>query len=238
MCFGAGHGEKDAFLAEDRTRTCTSLRTQVPETCASASFATSAREARFSRARDKRLSLTRNECADEVRSYYMKAAILSTLVMIAVTTVASAAAPVRYLPVPKGAAVILNTGSTNAAGYRIVLQRSGSAEYIWGAQRATSSIDPKLASKFFEDATSGMPLSQLRVVMCMKSASFGTMTFVWWRGSRSRDLSCPGDASAQHLYADALAVASALEIGGGKPVYLPTGEPRKPIPTPSPSRSR
>lgn len=165
----------------------------------------------------------------------MKALFLGAAAMIAAASVALAAAPVPYLPVPRGAAVILNTGSTNAAGYRIVLQRSGSAEYTWGAERKTASVDPELASKFFEDAMRGMPLSQLRIVMCMKSASFGTMTFVWWRGSRSRDLSCPGDANAQRLYDDALAVAKALKIGGGQPVYLPTGEPRKPIPTPSPS---
>jgi hypothetical protein len=165
----------------------------------------------------------------------MKAAFLAALAMIAAASAASAATPVPYLPVPKGAAVILNTGSTNAAGYRIVLQRSGSTEYIWGAQRATANIDPSIAAKFFSDATRGMPLAQLHVVMCMKSASFGSMTFVWWRGSRSRDLSCPGEANAQHLYDDALAVANALKIGGGQPVYLPTGEPRKPIPTPSPS---
>lgn len=165
----------------------------------------------------------------------MKAAFLAAVAMIAAASAASAAAPVPYLPVPRGAAVILNTGSTNASGYRIVLQRSGSAEYVWGSQRATASIDPELASSFFEDATRGMPLSQIHVVMCMKSASFGTMTFVWWRGSRSRDISCPGDANAQHLYDDTLAVAKALKIGGGQPVYLPTGEPRKPIPTPSPS---
>jgi len=165
---------------------------------------------------------------------YMKAAFLAAVAMIAAATAASAAAPVPYLPVPRGAAVILNPGSTNGSGYRIVLQRSGSAEYVWGSRRATATIDTTLASKFFEDATRGMPLSRLQVIACMKSASFGTMTFVWWRGSRSRDLSCPGEPNAQHLYDDALAVAKALEIGGGQPVYLPTGEPRKPIPTPSP----
>lgn len=164
----------------------------------------------------------------------MKAAFLTAAALIAAASAALGAAPVPYLPVPKGAAVILNTGSTNAPGYRIVVQRSGGVEYTWGARRATTTIETWLATKFFADAASGMPLSKLPVVACMKSASFGTMTFVWWRGERSRDLSCPGDSKAEHLYDDALAVAKALAIGGGQPVYLPTNEPRKPVPTPSP----
>lgn len=167
-------------------------------------------------------------------TYNMKAAFLALAAVLAASTAASAAAPVPYLPVPRGAAVILNTGSTNAPGYRIVLQRSGSAEYVWGAHRATATIGNPLALKFFADAQVGMPLSQLHVAPCMKSASFGTSTFVWWRGQRSPDLSCPTDTRSSHLYDDALAVAKALAIGGGAPVYLPTGEPRKPIPTPSP----
>lgn len=165
---------------------------------------------------------------------YMKALFLAAVATIAVATTALAAEPVPYLPVPKGAAVILNTGSTNFAGYRVVLQRSGSAEYIYGARRATATIDKSIASKFFEDAQRGMPLSKLQVAPCMKSASFGSSTFVWWRTERSPDLSCASDANSRSVFADALSIASALKIGGGSPIYLPTGEPRKPIPTPTP----
>lgn len=164
----------------------------------------------------------------------MKTAFLAAAALIAAASVASAAAPVPYLPVPKDSAVILNTGSTNAQGYRIVLQRSGEAEFVWGARRSTATIDKAIATKFFADATRGMPLSKLQVAPCMKSASFGTSTFVWWRGQRSPDLSCPTDARSSHLNDDALAVATALHIGSGHAVYLPTGEPRKPVPTPTP----
>jgi len=164
----------------------------------------------------------------------MKSALLAAAALIAAASAASAAAPVPYLPVPKDAAVILNTGSTNAAGYRIVLQRSGDAEYVWGARRATATVDKAIATKFFADAAHGMPLSKLLVAPCMKSASFGTSTFVWWRGQRSPDLSCPTDWRSSHLHDDALAVAKALGIDRLQPVYLPTGEPRKPMSTPTP----
>ena len=165
----------------------------------------------------------------------MKAAFLALAAMFAATA-AAAAGVVPYLPVPKGAAVILNTGSTNAPGYRIVVTRAGDAEYVWGSHRTTARIDPSLAAKFFADAQRGMPLSRLRYAPCMKSASFGTSTFVWWRGERSPDLTCPEGAVASSVYQDALAIASELKIGTGSPVYLPTGEPRKPIPTASPNR--
>lgn len=164
----------------------------------------------------------------------MKTAFLAIAAMFALAAAAAAAGTVPYLPVPKNAAVILNTGSTNTDGYRIVVTQTGSAEYVWGSHRATAQIGRSLAAKFFYDAQRGMPLSKLRYAPCMKSASFGTATFVWWRGERSPDLTCPEGTVASDVYEDALAVASALKVGTGSPVYLPTGEPRKPIPTASP----
>lgn len=163
----------------------------------------------------------------------MKAAFLAIAAATVTAWVAAAAPSVPYLPVPKGAAVILNTGSTNTTGYRIVLTRWGSAEYVWGPRRATVHIDRTTAAKFFADAQAGMPLSKLQAAPCMKSASFGTSTFVWWRGQRSPDLTCPEGTIASNVYRDAQAVAHALKIGSGSPVYVPTGEPRKPVPTAS-----
>lgn len=165
----------------------------------------------------------------------MKAAFLAIAAATVTASAAAAAQPVPYLPVPKGAAVILNTGSTNAMGYRIVVTQAGSAEYVWGSKRTTAHIDPSLASTFFADAQRGMPLSRLRYAPCMKSASFGTETYVWWHGQRSPDLTCPEGAISQSVYHDALSIANALKIGSGSPVYMPAGEPRKPIPTASPN---
>jgi hypothetical protein len=164
----------------------------------------------------------------------MKAAFLALAAAAVTATAAAAAGSVPYLPVPKDAAVILNTGSTNAQGYRIVITRTGSAEYVWGSRRTTVQIDRALAAKFFADAQRGMPLSELQAAPCMKSASFGATTFVWWRGQRSPDLSCPESDVALSIFRDALDVARALKIGTGSPVYVPTGEPRTPIPTSAP----
>ena len=143
-----------------------------------------------------------------------------------------------YLPVPKGAAVILNTGSTNTGGYRIVVQRSGDAEYIAQATRAKAQVPASIASRFFSDLRAAAPLQNVQHAACMKSISFGTSLFVYWNHSRSPDLSCPADARGSALEADALAVASALHISnaprGTVMRPLMPGEQHKPLP-PAPS---
>src|SRR4030088_228349 len=99
---------------------------------------------------------------------------IAAAVTIAIATLfpALGAAPVPYLPISKGAAVILNTGSTNSAGYRIVVQANGSAEYVQGSTRATAHVPQAVVSKFFADLQAAMPLSRVHVVPCMKSVSF------------------------------------------------------------------
>ena len=149
---------------------------------------------------------------------------------------ASAAPAVPYLPVPRGAAVILNTGSTNTLGYRIVLQRSGDAEYINGTKRATAMVPAPLAAQFFRDVQAAMPLLSHTATACMKSASFGSSLFVWWKGSRSGDLTCPaGDVIA----GDAVKIAQALNLSTGlrlvRPIPMLTNEPHRPLPLPTPT---
>jgi hypothetical protein len=145
-----------------------------------------------------------------------------------------------YLPVPVGAAVILNTGSTNAAGYRIVVQLSGSVEYVAASRRDTATIDDRLAAKFFSDLKAAGPLQDLQTTPCMKSVSFGTSLFVWWEHGRSPDLSCSSGEQARAVAADASQIAAALHLAPGSfsPVMRPLmpGEQHKalpPAPTPS-----
>jgi hypothetical protein len=160
----------------------------------------------------------------------MKTIVAAAAIAIATLSPALGAAPVPYLPIPKGAAVILDTGSTNSTGYRIVIQSNGFAEYVSGQTRATAHVSLDVASKFFADMQAAMPLSHVRIEPCMKSASFGSMTFLWWRGQRSPDISCPGDATSKKLYEDAAAVAAALHLGGGHTVDMLPNEPRQPMP--------
>jgi hypothetical protein len=161
--------------------------------------------------------------------------LLASVATIAALTLSPKFTPVPYLPVPRGAAVILDTGSTNSLGYRIVVQRNGDAEYVRGNARATGQISADLAKQFFSDLEGGMPLSKLQTAKCMKSASFGTSLFVWWRGQRSKDLSCPGEPLTTKIAADTQRIAVALNIAQPAMRTLPTNEPRRPMPEPSPS---
>jgi hypothetical protein len=167
--------------------------------------------------------------------------MLIVALVLAAPVMASAAPAVPYLPVPKGAAVILNTGSTNTLGYRIVVQRSGAAESINGPRRAMGSVPDSLAAQFFNDLQAAMPLSAHGSSTCMKSASFGSSMFVWWHGSRSGDLSCGGAgavATDAYKIAQALGASTVLRTTLERPIPMLTNEPRKPLPQPLPTPTR
>ncbi len=145
-----------------------------------------------------------------------------------------------YLPVPHGAAVIMDTGSTNTSGYRIVVQQHGEAEYVVGYRRATATVMGDLTKKFFDDLAAAAPLDQLPSRPCMKSASFGTSLFVWWSAhGRSPDLTCPTDARGSVLRDVAQAIARQLGVTNASgPIIRPLlpGEQHKPLPAaPSPT---
>lgn len=170
----------------------------------------------------------------------MKTSVAVIALALAAAMPAVAAQPVPYLPVPKNAAVILNSGSTNTEGYRIVLTSSGQAEYVEGSTRSKVSVPSALTDKFFADLQRAMPLSHLRILACMKSASFGTETYVWWRGQRSPDISCPGDQTAMALNGDVTSITGALHVSnaaGGHTIPMLPNEPRWPMPVSSPSPS-
>jgi len=169
----------------------------------------------------------------------MKRMLIAGLAAIAMSAAtASAAATVPYLPVPKGAAVILDTGSTNSYGYRIVVQESGAAEFIIGSRRATAAVPFAITGKFFADLRAAMPIASVRIEPCMKSASFGSSLFLWWRGSRSPDVSCPGqpmlEADAHAIAAELFGASYLLKSGPHAIAPLPN-EPHMTIPSPAPS---
>ncbi len=158
------------------------------------------------------------------------------LLLALVAPVAATAAPaVPYLPVPKGAAVILNTGSTNTLGYRVVLQRNGAAEYVNGPKRALATVPASLTAQFFKDVLASMPLESRTATTCMKSASFGYSLFVYWNHSRSGDVTCPNGAAIAN---DVTKIAQALNLSTGlrlvRPIPMLTHEPRMPLPAVTP----
>lgn len=167
----------------------------------------------------------------------MRAHIAAAVAIIGLCAAAPAFArlPVPFLPVPHDAAVIMNTGSTNTPGYRIVVQRDGAVEFVQGNNRATARLKDATVKKVFDDLEAAMPLSKLRAGTCMKSASFGSSTFVYWRHQRSPDVSCPLDPQSAALASSTTAAAFELGLIHAVKVPLPTNEPRRPFPQPSPT---
>ncbi len=113
-------------------------------------------------------------------------------------------------------AVIVNSGSTNSAGFRIVVERSGKAEFTAVPRKSGRSPDetPKqmertlpdaMVKRFYADLDAAKPLSSLPNRRCMKSASFGTKLTIEFAGEETPDLSCGSgdDAKLQDLVRDA-----------------------------------
>jgi hypothetical protein len=113
-------------------------------------------------------------------------------------------------PAQNAAATIVNTGSTNTAGFRIAVHPSGAAEYVSiprgaGAQsavpeKAARDIPADLAARLFTDLAAARPLSSLPAPHCFKSASFRYRLTIEFDGETTPDLSC-GDGGNDHLRA-------------------------------------
>ena len=114
-------------------------------------------------------------------------------------------------------AVIVNSGSTNTAGFRIVVDRSGNAQYTQSARRSQPEMDKtagkprsrklseKLVRRLYSDLDKAGPLSALPTERCFKSVSFGTRMTIEFGAEETPDLSCPNqaDSRAQNLQRDA-----------------------------------
>ena len=108
-------------------------------------------------------------------------------------------------------AVITDSGSTNTAGFRIEVNRSGEAVYTATARRRSQlseeQLKPRsrevpggLVKRFFADLDAAKSFSTLPGQGCMKSASFGTTLTVEYHDQKSPDLRC-GDRGNARLKA-------------------------------------
>ena len=136
--------------------------------------------------------------------------------------------------VPKDAVVIVNSGSTNTASYRIVVAPSGRAQILIAEQEpAAKTLSSATTETLFRDVKAAMPLDTIKTEPCMKSASFGTTTRVRYGGKQSPDLSCSTGAAAARLSADVDKVTTELAVA---PLRRPGGAPHAIVaPSPKPS---
>jgi hypothetical protein len=114
------------------------------------------------------------------------------------------------------AAIIVNSGSTNSDGYRIVVPKSGKAAYSSTSRRSpapsntkTRKLPGSMITRFYADIDAAKPLSDLPAARCMKSASFGTTLTIEIGGQKTPDLSCGdhGDGKLKALIRDATEIS-------------------------------
>ncbi|HMD03521.1 MAG TPA: hypothetical protein VKG44_11210 [Candidatus Baltobacteraceae bacterium] len=134
------------------------------------------------------------------------------------------------LTIPPGGAAIENSGSSNAPGYRIVVEPGGRARYALGAQSGTKALERETVRGFFADlealwpfGTPGRP--------CLRSVSFGSVTTVTYNGRRTPPLDCPGDSSLAKISADVASIVSELGLQPLRARRLPLAVPAE---TPGP----
>ena len=130
--------------------------------------------------------------------------------------------------------VIQNTGSTNTSGYTFVLSRDGVAGMFGGQEDSRAVHLPKrqkpLVAKLFRDLAAAMPFKTLPARHGMRSASFGTKTYVTYKGQDSPDLTFGGDTKVNALRADVTAITQALHVGvtPRRPIVLHLNSTNKP----------
>ena len=143
-------------------------------------------------------------------------------------------------PQPDGA-VIENSGSTNSAGWRIVLRSNGQATTqvvrrlpATPAAAAAFTPDPALVEAFFRDVRAARDAGT-PAATCMKSASFGSRTIVTWHDWSSGDLSCPGNTGTMAALAQDVAALQNAGHVTALPLYRRYPIETEGTPAPSPS---
>ena len=136
-------------------------------------------------------------------------------------------------------ATIVDSGSTNTAGYAIEVWSDASASVTYRngtglpARPKSFTIPAALAAHFFADLRAARA-GAAKAALCLKSASFGTSTHVRWQGWTSPDLDCPpNDKLTAALVKDVAAIRAAGNVT--TPLHgFPGGPPRvivSPMPT-------
>ncbi len=144
-------------------------------------------------------------------------------------------------------AVIVDSGSTNTAGYRIEIWSDGTATIAPHRRGAAPgpaqpfSVLGGVTARFFADLKAAKA-ANVTGSPCMKSASFGTTTRATWHGWTSPDLDCPSEnALLSAVIHDVNLIRAASGIGSLPGVHRAGGnggpiqaQPSSPSPDSSP----
>jgi hypothetical protein len=121
------------------------------------------------------------------------------------------------------AATIVDSGSTNRSGFRIVVDQTGAAEMtviprgIAARQAQPEPVQRKLpqalVDSFYSSLKSARPLASLPAEHCMKSASFGSRMTISFGGEETPDLNCGdgGNAALADLIKEAGKITAMMQ---------------------------
>jgi hypothetical protein len=148
--------------------------------------------------------------------------------LLAIVGFMAAASYLPGAPEVGGSPTIINSGSTNRPGFRIVVNRSGVAEFSAVPRR--SGVEPArpapirqtlphaLVEAFYADLQAAKRLDSLPAVHCAKSASFGSVLTVVLGQDQTPDLSCGdgGNAVMRDLIRDTRQIVSLMQTREAK----------------------
>jgi hypothetical protein len=163
--------------------------------------------------------------------------------VVALLAIAALAAAVVALPALASArqldgATIVNSGSTNSAGFRLDVRSDGSATFtVDGRTPESRTVLPVSVALFIKNLKASLPLSPGKSEGCVKSASFGTSTFVIYHGHRSGDISCGTSLKERTLMSDVNRIALEAKIPAMIPRAQVLPRPLPPTPEPNPTSS-
>jgi hypothetical protein len=63
-----------------------------------------------------------------------------------------------------------------------------------GGNKTNMTLGSELQARFMKDVEAASPLNELNARHCAKSISFGSRTFITYKGIKSPDLSCRGQS--------------------------------------------
>lgn len=154
---------------------------------------------------------------------------VATLPQLAATVLTLVVAGHGQPPPERGFAAIVDSGSTNTNGLRIVVEPSGRTQSTLAPRgpqapagesqaAAAKTVPASLARRLYSDLDAAWPLSSLPPQHCLKSASFGTKLTIEFGGQTTPDLSCghTTDPRLRALARDAHEIVAASGIKAAK----------------------
>jgi hypothetical protein len=135
------------------------------------------------------------------------------LLLVVAPLAANAVEGQSRTPLDETHAAIVNSGSTNVQGFSLILAQDGQAELEQGNSTFHRSLPPNVTARLFAALRAAGALDALPPSRCMKSASFGTTTRIFYRGKTSPDVSCPSpNPLLRRLAIDVMSLLDAANI--------------------------